>query len=81
LIDELRFTAEALDFKKSPEKPYTGTEKGTIALYHFDKIEEGRTIPGLSRQNLPIHLSGSSASWLVDSKPGFGKAMNLILSK
>jgi hypothetical protein len=81
LIDELRFTAEALDFKKSPEKPYTGTEKGTIALYHFDKIEEGRIIPGLSRKNLPIHLSDSSASWLVDSKPGFGKAMNLILSK
>ena len=79
MLDELRLTAAALDFTGPPRAPYTGAEDGVIALYHFDRVEDGKIIPYAAtprRVNCP--LRGLGGHPLAESMPGFGHALDML---
>ena len=75
-LDELRLTAAALEFEAPPEKPYTGREPNTVALYHFDDLIDGATAPNAtpdSRLRSRLRVPGDDS--LSESMPGFGRAL------
>jgi hypothetical protein len=78
-IDELRLTAAALEFEGPPRKPYSGRERSTLALYHFDElIDEGSVAPNAARKSKlrsPLRIPGEGC--LGESLPGFGRALDL----
>jgi len=78
MIDEVRLTAAALTFDGMPVEPYSGREPNTVALYHFDRLTDGGRFedaaPGHCR---PAVLPRVGERTLVNSAPGFGRALNL----
>lgn len=82
-IDELRLTADALEFSVPPGRPYTGNEIGTEFLYHFDRLLHESSLleeRGLARAD--ARLLGSPAGVFADGpSPGFGRSLQLIDSR
>jgi hypothetical protein len=77
-LDELRFTAAALEFGAPPAKPYTGREPDTVALYHFDQLVDGTTMPnGAAATPLQSRMSFPAGDRLGESTPGFGRALRM----
>jgi hypothetical protein len=77
-LDELRLTAAALAFDAPPTEPYTGREPDTVALYHFDELIDGSTVPNAvphSRLRSRLRVAGDDR--LSESMPGFGSALNV----
>jgi len=82
MIDQVRLTAAALTFAGPPRRPYTGREPHTVALYHFDRLVGGRSLEDAApTRRHPARLLMSSDGVLVDSMPGFGRALNLIVAR
>jgi hypothetical protein len=78
MLDELRISAEARVFTEAPRAPYTGTEPGTLALFHFDALTDGATCANsVPRSALRAALTGLDASRLEESLPGFGNALSV----
>ncbi len=78
MLDELRFTANALEFTKPPDRPYTGNEPDLLALYHLDHVNTGGFVScdaGTLSRNM--RLQSHSASPLSASKEGFQKALDM----
>lgn len=78
LLDELRLSTVARAFTEVPRTPYTGTEPGTLALYHFDALTDGSTCANSAhRSALRTALTGMDGSRLEESRPGFGNALRM----
>jgi len=80
MIDELRISADALDFNSPPTSPYRDGEPNTICLFHFDNLTIGDAprFPNNSGQNGSAKLLGGGEEVLTKSLPCFGKAFSLI---
>jgi hypothetical protein len=77
-LDELRLTAAVLEFDAPPAKPYTGREPDTVALYHFDQLADGATMPnGAAATPLKARMSVPVGDHLGESMPGFGRALRM----
>lgn len=77
-LDELRLTAEALSFTAPPARPYSGGEPHTVALLHFDELASGSRFPDFAQgQHHDFHLLYGGSEVLVESLPGFGKALRI----
>jgi hypothetical protein len=78
-MDELRLSNVARVFSSPPTKPYTGNEPGTVALYHFDRVEDDNKIAdAAARHKFPILLQNRyKDSNLSPGMPGFGKALDM----
>jgi hypothetical protein len=83
-IDELRIVDRALTFHGPPDRPYTGREPGAVALYHFDERGADGTasnaIPG-SPVGAVRGVTERGERRLVESLPGFGRALGMKLSE
>jgi hypothetical protein len=79
MIDELRLSAAARTFEGPPTRPYSGKEPNTVALYHFDTLNDARKFKDdASSDEHPAHLlNGTPTEVLRDSLPGFGEALNI----
>ena len=78
LFDEMRISTVARVYTEAPRAPYTGTEPGTLALYHFDALTDGTTCANsASVSALRAALTGMDGSRLEESLPGFGNALRL----
>ena len=77
MIDELRITADALSFTGVPTQPYSGSEPGVLALYHFDEIIDGELVnaAGGAIQDALLQAGGDQA--MAGSLTGFGNALNI----
>jgi hypothetical protein len=77
-LDELRLTAAALEFDAPPTKPYTGREPATVALYHFDDLPDGATMPNnASGSPLQSRMRVPASYHLDESMPSFGRALRM----
>ena len=81
-IDELRISAQALGFAATPSAPYVGRERGTVALYHFDRLVGGsRFLDAVAPRRHPLRLVGSADRVLGDPPtPAFGHSLDLAAS-
>ena len=78
MIDELRITADALDYTGPPTQPYSGEEPGTVGLYHFDSIGPTFVVKNTADPlHMHIKVLGGGDSLLVDTVPGFGRAFDM----
>lgn len=79
-MDELRLSNVARVFNSIPQKPYTGQEPGTIALYHFDNVENLNMIQDAVGHSFPIFLLNNKKNAnLSKSMPGFDNALDMHL--
>ncbi|HPA16509.1 MAG TPA: hypothetical protein PLU30_02085 [Verrucomicrobiae bacterium] len=78
LLDELRISTVARIYTEAPRAPYTGTEAGTLALYHFDALTDGSTCANSARGTaLRAALTGMDGSRLEEGLSGFGNAFRM----
>ncbi|NOY82287.1 MAG: family 10 glycosylhydrolase [Kiritimatiellaeota bacterium] len=80
LLDEVRILNRPVDFPVVPANPYTGSEPGTIALWHFDRgtdtgFPSSGPVSGLGGR---LKRLGERPAY-VESAPGFGRALSLDL--
>ena len=77
MIDELRITADALTFDGVPTQPYSGLEPNTLALYHFDELNDGMLVNAVGGLIQDAMLLAGGDQALVGSASGFGNALNI----
>ncbi|MBT4818977.1 MAG: hypothetical protein HON70_24930, partial [Lentisphaerae bacterium] len=77
-LDELRFSATAREFDGPPDKPYSGDDPETVALYHFDERDDDATTPNAVQGSpLQSRLRVPDDRPLSESRPGFGRALTI----
>ena len=82
-LDELRLTADALEFDAPPSHPYTGRERGTVLLYHFDHLTpQNRFLNAASPRRHPLLLVGAAGRVLGEApSPAFGHSLDLSVPR
>jgi len=78
LLDEVRLVDRPLAFARVPSEPYTGREPGTVALWHFDAVNDGSFPSRGPVAGLCMRLTGFGGNAPpAQSLVGFGRAYDV----